>query len=97
MKKFIFSFLSIIVIALSSWFISHRIHLKQVDLLSANIEALTDNEAVAVKVCYINNPFSSSPFEIFLKCDDRTTDEMIYKCPDTQEMGRKGVSSHCIK
>lgn len=73
------------------------LHKRHADLLGANIEALTQDEAIAVKVCNMENNFVVGNFTWFLKCDERTTSEMIYKCPDTDSFGMKGVSSLCIK
>lgn len=97
MKKISLIVLLILLTAGACCFIAHRIHVRHVDLLSANIEALTDDEAIAVKVCYMENHFVVGNFTWFLKCDDRTSSEMIYKCPDTESFGMKGVSSLCIK
>ncbi len=85
------------MIALSSWFIVHKIHLKRVDLLSANIEALTQDESIAVKTCYMENLYAGNTMTWFLKCDPRTSSEMIYKCPESESYGIKGVQSLCIK
>lgn len=93
MKKII---LTIAVLIALSIVITSFVWLKSNPLLIKNIEALSDEEGTPSNLCYTVNYSSEEDATYFLKCNDKTSDSMLYPCLESV-YGVKGISSHCIR
>lgn len=66
----------------------------QIEVFSANVEALADDtgEATEVGTCYIEQPFTSCT-DWLLFCDKDTDNNHIYPCP--KDKNYRGYSNMC--
>ena len=63
------------------------------DLLSANVEALAQNEGTNVSTCYFKSFYGDVGG--YAECDDRTSTSTIYPCPDRTSYFSASSSSMC--
>lgn len=64
------------------------------ELLMANVEALTQNEeGTPVGDCYTMGSIGMS--ENLKRCDERTSNKMLYPCPQSSVPGPQGVRGTC--
>lgn len=63
------------------------------DLLSANVEALAQNEGTKVSTCYIKSFYGDAGS--YTECDNRTSTSTIYPCPDRTSYFSASSSSMC--
>lgn len=64
------------------------------ELLMANVEALTQNEeGTPIGDCYTMGNVGMS--EELKRCDERTSDKMIYPCLQGTSLGPRGVRGVC--